>query len=300
MRFQSATSILLVLIGPLSAAAKTDRAAAPIGINGPRVRLVDLLPGAGDDVDLGPAPSPGSTRRIYRSAVLAALPPGFSRRLPNHFTVRTRKQELSCTQLVERVVQDLTARLRPGLKVTSVRCQRGLVLPRGPVSVRTMLTDRTRFAGALSAGVAVSVDTWPAQHLALQVTVDGQFPVLVAVNDIGPGDSLTPSVFRIERRLASAVHSDTVSSIAGTSGHSPRVRLPAGTILRQSHLKEIPLIVKGTAVTISVTLDGVHVTAQGIIREDGFMGRTVAVLSTNSQRLIRARVVGPRRVTVDL
>jgi len=56
----------------------------------------------------------------------------------------------------------------------------------------------------------------------------------------------------------------------------------------------------GAMVTLAVILKGVRLTSRAVARQDGRRGDTILVLSKATNRLLRARVVGPRRVVVDL
>lgn len=63
---------LAIAIAPAAAAPE----APPVQVIGPRVHLVDVLPGApreAADADLGPAPPPGGTRVVDRAEIVRAL-----------------------------------------------------------------------------------------------------------------------------------------------------------------------------------------------------------------------------------
>ncbi|MFH1130330.1 MAG: flagellar basal body P-ring formation chaperone FlgA [Pseudomonadota bacterium] len=271
-----------------------------VWIDGPRIQLSDLLKGEQSDFDLGVAPLPGHSRILYRRQIVEALSGSVDRKLPDFWEVRTRKQVLSCSRLKEEVSEDLSLRIAPGLELVSVGCKRDMELPSGQVSISAQLLDKKRWAGQLSAVVEIQVGAWDPMRIVVPVVIDGQIQVLIANEDLATEQNFDASNFSKVQRKASHVPIDAIISPKELVGYAVGIRVPAGTLLRKAHLKPIPLVHRGSAVTILVTLDGLRVTGRGVVREDGRLGDTVNVLALSSQRLLKARVIGPRAVTVDL
>ncbi len=272
--------------------------AGPVKIDGPRIRLADLIGSAGGELEIGPAPSPGSRRRIYRREVAHLLKPGKRpARLPRHWDVVTNKQELSCKELARRVAVSLRPSLRTGLAVTAVSCHRPLVLPAGDVRVEAHMGNGTRWAGRLPVTVTVSAGRWPGRILILQTQVDGVVQAVVAASDLRAGD--VPAVRLVSRR-ASTLAWDAVTSKRELVGMKLTGRVRAGAVIRRSMLTPVPIVKRGAVVTLAVVLRGIQLTSRAVARQDGRRGDTILVLSKATNRLIRARVVGPRRVVIEL
>ncbi|MCA9672450.1 MAG: flagellar basal body P-ring formation protein FlgA, partial [Myxococcales bacterium] len=71
-------------------------------------------------------------------------------------------------------------------------------------------------------------------------------------------------------------------------------------VLRRAAIQPIPLVRRGSTVTLVVVSGGFKITNRGVARRDGARGETVAVFCQGSGRTIRARVVARQRLRVDL
>lgn len=269
--------------------------AGPVKIDGPRIRLADLVGAAGGELEIGPAPSPGSRRRIYRREVAHLL--AGARKLPVHWDVVTNKQELSCKELARKVAASLVSSLRSGLSVNAVSCSRPMVLPAGTVKVVARLGNGTRWAGRLPVTVKLRVGRWPARTLMVQTEVDGVVHAMVAAADLRAGQQPTA---RAAARRASTLPWDAVTRKQDLIGMKLTGRLRAGVVIRRGMLTPVPIIKRGSVVTLAVMLQGVQLTSRAVARQDGRRGDTILVLSKATNRLVRARVVGPRRVVIEL
>jgi flagella basal body P-ring formation protein FlgA len=79
-------------------------------------------------------------------------------------------------------------------------------------------------------------------------------------------------------------------------GASPTRNLKAGDYLRQSDLKETPVILAGDPVELQVKRGQVVVTVRAFARQNGCLGQTIPVRNELTGRLVNARVAGPGRV----
>ena len=288
------TITVLVLCFSFSSAAE----AGPVKIDGPRIKLAELVGAAGGEQEIGPAPSPGSRRRVYRREVAHLLAGRRPTKLPRHWDVVTNKQELSCKELARRVAAALRPSLRTGLAVTAISCSRPLVLPAGDLRVEARLGNGTRWAGRLPVTVMVSAGRWPARTIMLQSQVDGVVRAVVATSDLRAGE--VPHAVRVVSRRASTLAWDAVTSKRDLIGMKLTGRVRTGVVLRRGMLAPVPIIKRGAVVSLAVMLKGVRLTSRAVARQDGRRGDTILVLSKATNRLLRARVVGPRRVVVDL
>jgi flagella basal body P-ring formation protein FlgA len=283
--------LLLLLAAPADA--------ATIRVAGPRVLLTDVLGAGAVEGDLGPAPSPGLRRRVYRQQVIALLGAPSARRLPPFWQIETRAQSLSCAELTRRASAALGAGLPAGLSVESLSCGRPLLLPVGELQLTARLVGDRR-AGRVAVQISVQAGQWPARVVSASATIDGQVPALVAAADLEAGALLTASTVRVERHRASALPSDAVAALDELVGKKLALRLRAGTILRRGNLVAVPIVRRGATVTISVNANGMRLTSRGVAREDGVRDDTINVLCSASNRLLKARVAEPNLVVVDL
>ena len=76
-------------------------------------------------------------------------------------------------------------------------------------------------------------------------------------------------------------------------GASPTRNLKAGDYLRQSDLKETPIILAGDSVELRVNRGQVVVSVRALARQNGCLGQTIPVRNELTGRLVNARVAGP-------
>jgi flagella basal body P-ring formation protein FlgA len=294
------------------------RVASAVEVDGPRVRLSDLVGPVQSDVDLGDAPRPGRTRRINRRKVLLALgrqpssdlgrsaparggasPLPSARSLPRYFQVATRYQIVSCQRQAQLAAEALQPLLPDGLEVKSLHCARPLRLPVGDIRVTASMPSTPAPAGRVNVTLRYNVGQWPAEERFAAVAVDGEIAVAVAARQLEAG-ALVASAARWQRRTASTLPSDAVTGPEQLAGMKLNRALRSGTLIRRAHLTPIPLVRRGAAVTVATVLQGLRVSTRGVARQDGRRGETILVQGQDARRLIKARVVSAHLVVVDL
>jgi len=213
---------------------------------------------------------------------------------------RATAEQLSCAELTRRTRAALAASLPEGLSLRSLACSRPLTVPAGEVLVEAHLADGARPAGRVALSLELRVGDAPVRRLSLIGQIDGNRPVVVAVREIAPGVAIAAADLRVDSRPASGLPSDCLGELGEVEGRRSLVRLRAGSLLRRGSVAEVPLVNSGAAVTVSTELPGLRVTVHGTARQDGRRGETILVLCAGSTRLVKARVVGPHAVVVDL
>jgi flagella basal body P-ring formation protein FlgA len=76
-------------------------------------------------------------------------------------------------------------------------------------------------------------------------------------------------------------------------GFSSTRNLTAGQYLRESDLKETPIVLAGDPVALQVVRGQVAVTVRAFARQNGCLGQTIPVRNEMTGRLVNARVAGP-------
>ncbi len=282
----------------LLAAAPAD---AALRVAGPRVRLSEVVAGVTPetDGDLGPAPAPGQRRRIYRQQLVALLGEAAGRRLPRYLEVETRARALPCASLEQLAREALAGKLAPGLRLRALVCAAPVRVPEGELAVTARLADGGARAGRLTVTLELQVGEWPAQKLLLGAEIDGRLPVVVAAVDLAAGAVLGADDLRVESRAAIGLPTDLVGATVDAVGKKLTTPLRAGASLRRGVLASVPLVTRGSSVSVLVTLPGLRISSRGTAREDGAAGDTINVLCQGSARMVRARVVAARTVVVD-
>lgn len=118
----------------------------------------------------------------------------------------------------------------------------------------------------------------------------------VPVRRLAAGQPIRPEDIRIER-----VRADRAAQLAdpaAVAGQAPRRPIAAGQPLAQSDLARPAVILRNSAVLMSIAAPGMSILAQGKALEDGAPGETIRVQNVLSRAVLAAEVVGPGRVRV--
>ncbi len=202
-----------------------------------RVRLADVLPTAPEalrDLDLGPAPLPGSSRLITRAEIVSSLPGGVT--LPDGAeTVRVlRKTSTVSAAALEKHATDALARttIARGGALVAARPRGSLVVPDGWQTVDIELPRLPRRAGKLTVSAALRFREGATVVATGDVPVDLTLPESAAIPDVKRGAKALFVVRRgsVEIRAVVAVGDDAdvgdvVSGIVQDSGHAVRGRV---------------------------------------------------------------------------
>jgi len=76
--------------------------------------------------------------------------------------------------------------------------------------------------------------------------------------------------------------------------------IEAGTPVRLDLLEPAPVIVRGAPVTLVVESVGVRITTTGQAKEDGFAGKSIAVMNLDSRKVVYGEVVDSSTVRIPL
>ena len=117
--------------------------------------------------------------------------------------------------------------------------------------------------------------------------------------DIAIGETIADSDLITVEFPADRVGATLLTSTETLIGQAARRALRARMPLFTYDVRKPVLVKKGDLVTVTYSLPGIELTAQGKAQGDAAQGETVAVLNTNSHRTIEARVTGAGTVSVS-
>ena len=119
----------------------------------------------------------------------------------------------------------------------------------------------------------------------------GQIPR--AVQDIAQDTPLTQDHCQWEWMDLAQVPHGVVCGKESLVGQSTRRAVAAGAVLRQSDLRETPLVRKGQKVDLRICRHGVTVTVRATARQDGCHGKLITVRNELNGELTTGRVTAP-------
>ncbi len=275
-----------------------------VRVSGEDAELLEKI----NEVDLGYMPAPSFSRLIDEAYLQTTLEQAFpeetftfkgngkTRVYPKTQVISPEQVETAARAIIEPRFegQDVELALRTALK--------GLEVPQGRETTEVRGRKGSNTFGTQSQGVAVDIiidgELWRTQWTSWKVVTWQQVPVLTM--PVEKGKTLTPAMFRIERRRQ-----------ALTSGAAPL--RPNEVIEAQAKRNLVPgepvfpgdvernlVIAKGNRVSIEVIAGGVTARSQAIALEDAYMGDAVRVRMETTNKEIVGSVVGRNRAEIRL
>ncbi len=267
---------------------------------GPTVRVIDLFEGAGaaGQRALGPAPAPGS-RYVVPPQQLAAIAraqglrfagggptvverPG--RVLPRETVLVALRDALG----VEREREVELAPFAPPMVPLTAELR--------VVAEDIQLDPATgRFTATLA---ALAEGEPPVRVRVLGRVAARTITVPVAVRRLAPGATIAATDLRQVALPIDRVPEEAIIDESRLRGRVVQRTIAAGAPILAADLGGRAVVTRNSMVTMSVSLPGLVVTAQGRALEDGAPGDVIQVMNLASRAIVEAKVVGPGRVAV--
>ena len=309
VKFPAARSLVVMIatvvaLGSVTRWAEAARLRPYVEIVGPVVRLSDLFSGldAGQDVQLGEAPAPGS-RLVIRAAQLSAIADQFGVSWDgSHDGVSTTLVRKGHRVDPTLILAKLHAALSTGgidakSIVTLDRFTTPLIDDNASITIETPEIDATgrRFRAEMRATSGAD------QTLVLDLTgsIEAALPVIVPVHGIKTGEILTEDDLTIAAIAESKVPPNAVTRIEEAAGQEARMPLASAVPIAAAMLRRANLVHKGTPVAIHLAESGIDIAAQGIALESGALDDRLPVLNPSSHAVLFAWVIGDSEVRVD-
>lgn len=315
---RNASLVRVLAVALLLLATRAAATAAPTGrikvlpqatVVGATVRLSDLaaLDGTGVDfaeIEIGPAPEPGNSRRLSGQSVLAKLrdagvDDSIGYTIPATVNVTRAHQVVDEATLRPAIETQLAERLAAGDKVDEIEVQRPARIPLGqyeievdaPAAQATGGGYRRTEVRVVQEGTVVA--TVPAR---VKLATFGD--VVVARQPIARGAVLREEDLRVEERRLDELPTTVLTSLDEAIGREARVALAAGKPLTVQGLATAALVKRGDMVRLLIERGGLRLSVSGEALETAGVGERVRVLNESSKRELVGRVVDHGTVTV--
>lgn len=270
-----------------------------------RIVLGDLsptFPKALVGVDVGPAPNPGKQTTISRASVRNALRrakanPDLSNGLPASMTIERKSTQLTVDQLEAELRNQLTERLPEGVSITAIRGLRPIVIPLGDAEVSVDFA-KLRPSMPVTLRVSVAGRVWGLQQPHITLAGNAKTPVLrknLPRNAVVGEDDIEMVATDLRRLPNNAVlHKSQLA------GQRLRQATQGGRALQTAHTERTPMVQRGKTVTLVARTAGIRITQPALIERDAHFGQWVLVRPLSGNRMVRAKVVSPSEVEIDL
>lgn len=144
--------------------------------------------------------------------------------------------------------------------------------------------------------VQIRCDDSNSWQLYMPVRIDEIVQAVVLQQNIAAGSLITADMLITEQRERRFLRGALVSDAKAVLGARSKRSLSMGQILT---LQDLCLVCKGDIVTISVSDNGLNVSATGVAQADGSLGDTISVQNQQSRRTINAQVIAVNLVKVN-
>ncbi len=271
-------------------------------VNGASIRLADVatLDGNGAtlaEVELGPAPAPGTTRRLAGAMILrrlteSGLDAAATRyQIPPTVIVSRAYQEIAAAELTRAVEDDAPAALAEGERLGAVDVGMTSVrIPPGGYETRLTAVGPARGATRRFT-LVLEQDGAKVASVPVRVEVEAFGPVVTARRAIARGALISADDLAVEERDLGGPSTALVRNPADAIGKEANVALAAGTPIAAQALASPLLVRRGDVVTLVVETAGMRLSLPGEALEAGSAGARVRAVNRRSKQEIAGHVV---------
>jgi len=271
-------------------------------VDGRTVHLGDLavLEGAATefaDLDLGPAPDLGGSRRLEGITILrhlqaACLDASTTRyQIPASVRVTRAFQDVSGSELRDAIEREAGRLLAGGESIRNLDTPSVVRVPSGAYELRVVPGTAASRGTHRSLDVEVVQDGTAVTVVPVRVEVAAIGPVVVARRQVARGETLEAGDLAVEKRDLTVVPPGALSELGQALGKEARTAVAAGTPLTSQALADPLLVRRGDVVTVVVESPGMRLSVPGEALEAGAAGTAVRVRNRNSQQEIAGQVV---------
>jgi flagellar basal body P-ring formation protein FlgA len=307
-------AIALLGLGAGAPAAGTEPGRITVGriatVVGETVTVADLATLEGSatafaDVELGPAPSPGTGRRLDGHTILrrlkeAGLDVARTRYLiPATVRVERAAQDVGADELRAAVEDAAPELLRPGERLRSLDVPGPARIPLGAYDTRVAMAPAQGGGARRRFDVDVVQDGRVVTSVPVRAEIDAVGPVVVARRPLPRGTLLRADDLMVEDRDLTAARGGAIHDLADAVGKQTKVTVPAGAAVTFRAVERPILVQRGDLVTVVVETQGMRLSVPGEARETGAAGEAIRVLNRKSKQELSGRVVERGMVLVQ-
>ncbi len=145
--------------------------------------------------------------------------------------------------------------------------------------------------------VAVSCLAPQPWRVFVTATVAVEVPVLVAARAVLRGQVLNSDDVTLAPRDLASVRGKALTELPSGVKYASRRNVSAGQVLSLAMLQQLPSVSRGDIVLLSADIGSARVSAKAEALENGQRGEQIRVRNLRSEKVVRAWVQGPGRVS---
>ncbi len=169
----------------------------------------------------------------------------------------------------------------------------------GDVSYDIIPLSRNQYIGPSRYTVVVNVDGQIQKNIDIFVDITVFKEILVASSKINRGDMIQPHNVMISRKELRSSTQDAISDPSQALGMVAARNISPQAVIKPSYITMPVIVQRKDMVKISFKSGGLLVQGVGVAKENGSIGDYIKVQNVDSEKIIFAKVVGVREVSVD-
>ncbi len=186
------------------------------------------------------------------------------------------------------------------LQVDSFAAQpASLIIPEGKIEYRLLNQQHPKYLGRKVVKLAVLVNGKQAGIIKMFGDLHLYGKIACTSRSISRHEKLTAKDIKMIRRDITMLGDDLVRQQSQAIGKQITTSLQPGAIIRESHLEDPPLIMRGDLVTIVAKTPNLRATAPGKAKRTGAQGEIIRVKNLMSRKYIFAKVIANGVVQVE-
>jgi len=280
------------------------------------VRLSEIAVFEGDNeeyvqtlkkVIVGNAPKVGKTLRVSRKLMVGRIN-RISRpnqraflNMPDVINITVASTEIETDEIIGRVhefLQKNYSQASSELEIVKVDITEGLHVPAGEDITFFFKVQRSSSRSKITVNMDVSGSNGYKVTKRIPVHINLIEETVVAIRDISSREIIGRDDVRLAFINVSDIRRKTITNLDDVIGKAATSPIKKDTPLIQGSVKEVPVINRGSAITIVADGGGFRITVPGIAQENGFQDEMIRVENINSQKKIFGKVLDSKTVLV--
>ena len=183
-------------------------------------------------------------------------------------------------------------------QIGAIRVSGDPQVPTGPLKMSVSHGRGVELSGPTILHLLVEGPSGYERRLRVTTVIDRDTQVMVARRDLERGAVLGKEDIGTEYRPLRSLPGDATTALESVIAKQLTRPVSAGSVLRASLVAEVPVVSRGTQVSLVAQRGALRITTPGIVREDGGAGEMVSVVNPASGKVVNGRVIDSKTVEV--
>lgn len=185
-------------------------------------------------------------------------------------------------------------------KIVNARPIPNITAPNGKVSFYIKERDFSQIGRFYTIPVSILINNTPKRTVYVNFKIQVFKDVVIAKSSLKKHQTITNDHIKVENREISKIRNkDSItSSPQEVIGLRAAKMIPAGKIINDSMIQQVPLVEKKNQVKVIGKIGNIEATLYGIALEEGYKNEIIKVQNINTQKTFLAKVIEKNHVEV--